>query len=332
MSANIDDLQKQINKLSAKYKKLKADRNNQDIRYDQILTELNNLYTMADNFDLNLSKIGKKNRLCYYDPSKEITYNFPDDVETIFITMVGGGGAGGVGFINDMYYYSGGGGGAGTSIVYQVVQICPGAIVKINVGKGGYNNGEYCCQSDNCSSCFSSSSNGADSGGNCNCQSNGRASTVQIICPDNQSINIIAKGGKHGHPNVNLLNYEIDVSGGENGVNSINTFLSGGNGSDGVITYPSQLQISGGGGGNSYFYQGGTGGGITDVSDNNLDNLNNSLLSRSTQYHNIIGDDGFYGSGGGGSIPLPKESLEKKINNKEKLSGSGGDGFVIIEF
>lgn len=339
MSTNADDLQKQMNKLTAKYKKLKADRIDQDIRYNQILTELNNLYFMADTFNLALNK---KRRICYYNPHiKDIIYKFPDDVETVFITMVGGGGAGGIGFINEMYYYSGGGGGAGASIVYQVIQICPGTKAKINVGRGGCNNGEYYCQYDNCSnrcfsSSFSTSSSSSTKSYNCDCPSNGQASTVQIICPGQsicpgQRINIVAEGGKHGHPNINLFNYELDVSGGAGGVNLLCTSLSGGNGQDGVITYPSQLQTSGGDGGNSYFNQGGTGGGCEDECDSCYVDSSSSTSSNS-QYYNITGCDGFYGSGGGGSIPLPKATLEKKINNEEKLCGNGGDGFIIIEF
>ena len=143
-------------------------------------------------------------------------------------------------------------------------------------------------------------------GGDLSKKKNGDVSRVKIFDSKNHLVNdIIVNGGKNGHPHTLT---DTSVDGGEIVMDPGAYIGDGTNGEDGSVTLPSQSNIRGGKGADSIFAPGGVGGGGN----------HNSIK--------FIGGDGLFGSGGGGSAPRGNPSLSAK------LSGNGGDGFVMIEF
>lgn len=341
---NVHFLQLQIDALTENYKKLLEKHHCENIRYKQIITELDNLYLIFEDHDDKVEKISDciKNgistanygRMVYTDTSKIHNLIIDADIEMLFLTIVAGGGAGGIGFVKDMYYFSGGGGGAGACYIKKPIKASKNTLLKIKVGKGGYLKG--CHKSEHgedsfveifhpqlsCTSCTSCTS------------SDSYSNTIHCCDCHNQRCELIlTKGGKNAHPNNNQVscylnnNNDIDmccveISGGKGGVNDFKCF-DGDDGGDGCVSVPSQFAASGGNGGCSCIYEGGCGGGNY---FNNGGAGGNYLSSSDRSGCMIIGSDGKFGSGGGGSAP------KINIDFKKKLSGYGGDGIVIIEW
>ena len=306
--SNLDDieyLQMQINNLNQKLTTLLSIKNVSDTRYQQIVSELDNIYTLVGNNYTNNNNNSETNntivcctqQLIFTDTSGEHTYVIDNsNTVMIFLTMVGGGGGGGIGYVDQFYYYSGGGGGAGSAVFKVPITVSLGTILKIKIGKGG----------DTCLNV------------------NGEKSYVKIIYPSGETNIIEVDGGLNGQPIINT-NSQInptlntDVTGGNGGSGTINA-LNGQNGDNGEIAVPSFPNPQSGDGGDSAFSQGGDGG-------SNLFSRG-GIGARSTDT-NRIGKHGKFGSGGGGS--LPRIITNQILSSGEVLSGLGGDGLVIIE-
>ena len=122
-----------------------------------------------------------------------------------------------------------------------------------------------------------------------------------------------AQGGKHGG------NQDINNKGGLGGGCGSNQMLGGYDGCVGSVSLSSVGKVFGGNGGNSAFEQGGFGGYQKNLFtiENDTDGYDHPDNSTNPQ-----GQDGYMGSGGGGSCP----------GLNDDLIGNGGNGFVIIEF
>lgn len=286
--------------------------NNMNIeRYKQLLKEIDNMYILLENVSTlkcecsggspidcpGESSTGtcSNTKIFKYKAQVQI-FSFPLNVTFAYISAVGGGGAGGVGFIKDMYYYSGGGGGAGSCIIKKPIKIVPNTIVKVIIGKGGV---------------ASKDEQDKQKGGD---------TIIEFIYPNGSTKIFILKGGWNGHPYFSevgkTLSNSIAVKPGEGGKDDCGlTFLSGSDGCPGTITIPSQIAACGGKGGSSLMGGGGKGGG-------NYFSSGGSGGKNSSD--NLYGENGEFGSGGGGSVP--------RFIHDSILSGNGGDGIVIIEW
>lgn len=216
-------------------------------------------------------------------------YIFPGgNIGCITITMVGGGGAGGHGCMKNGIFYAGGGGGAGGSCLKKPVIIVnpmkEELNIKTKIGIGGN----------------SSSLDGTDT-------------SVCIHVGEKLIFKHTAQGGKHGG------NQDNNNKGGKGGACGTNEMLGGYDGGAGSITLSSVGKVFGGNGGNSAFEEGGFGGYQKNFFkiDNDIDNYDHPDNSTNPQ-----GQNGYMGSGGGGSVP----------GLAPELIGNGGNGFVIIEF
>jgi len=285
-------LKENINSLTNELTKLK-------IHNHYLNDYINNI---MDNHIDNTGLCGCKNRLTssnsvlYTETNVIHEFIVPESVCIMFVTMVGGGGAGGIGCYDDQYYYSGGGGGAGACYIKKPIFVTPCTKIYIKVGMGGNINND-CCGQD----------------------------TYIEYTYCNETIKLVVCGGKNGNCDISIINKKlngisISVNGGSGG-QGIQIILNGNNGEPGQVSPPSNPYMSltfniaagrggnsimniGGKGGSNYFSSGGLGG-------NNV---------------NFIGQDGQFGSGGGGSAP------RMNIDCSMKLSGNGGNGLVILEY
>jgi hypothetical protein len=135
---------------------------------------------------------------------------------------------------------------------------------------------------------------------------------IELIYPCLKTEIIKVNGGQNSNT---LETYKNKIIKGGKGGDGYNKCFSGNNGEDGIISVPSFVSANGGNGGGSVFCNGGTGGG------NYV-----SLGGEGGNIHNLIGSNGKFGSGGGGSCP------RILIDKNNQLSGNGGNGFVIIEW
>lgn len=300
-------LKLQIEDSNIKYKQLLKQKNFADERYKQIVHELDNLYNLVGDNTSNTLNICNTSNSCkkclvFDEPGKCYTHTVECDAQYIFITMVGGGGAGGVGHVVGSYYYSGGGGGGSACIVNKPVKVGCGYILNIYVGVGGSQNP------------FQEAT----------------TSTIEIVSPYGDTVCVSAAAGSNAYPTMCC---EQNVCGGDGGssgtetteFNNINNNIinntnlinvaNGNNGQNGVTSIPSQMSAYGGKGGSTMLYTGGAGGGTYFASGGTG---GNSVV--------LIGQDGQYGSGGGGSAP------KSTVNKTEKVSGNGGDGVIIVQF
>lgn len=275
-------------------------------RYLQIINEIDNINllieTNSDKMSIQTSSNASTCGQClmFTDTTKVHKFIVEEDINIIWVTMVGGGGSGGIGCINGVTYYSGSGGGAGTTIIHKPIKVHKGATLLIKVGKGGTAN----TNCDGQSSSITIMSNGGEN-----------------IVKTNGGENIVeAPGGENGFPKVTNANIEPvtfieSVEPGSGGINILNLSFSGEDGDPGSISLPSQTVSNTGDGGNSSFFVGGNGG------QNSFE-----LGGRGGTSENLIGGDGQFGSGGGGSCP------KNHIDMNSQLSGNGGDGFVKLNW
>ena len=302
------------------------------------------IHLMKNNIiDINckLSKLNLKinqNSYLYTDVTKKHTLNIAENVKIIYITAIAGGGAGGIGFINGMYYYSGGGGGGGSCMVKKPIHVVEHTVININVGRGGsqmenIDGGDTIIEiiypnNDKDVLCIAGGKNACP--------------TKDIIINKNNYVNTSSNA------NSNL------VLGGTGGISSTTALFNGDVGNNGNISVPSQPIPTAGDGGSTIMSNGGSGVGNisllsqplsttgnrelnTTSNDNNIGNSSNYYLTgkggnnyfnkggRSGNIDHFTGEDGSYGSGGGGSYP------RYNINFNNKLSGNGGNRIVIIE-
>ena len=301
----------QIDDLTNKYFELVESKKCADERYKQILNELNYLYKLIENKSScdtsSSSYIPMCSPVCNQPTINQqpIIYSVPTGKEDeiivtdpnakfAIVNMVGGGGAGGIGYVNNQYYYGGGGGGGAASLVSKPIPVTVNTIITIYIGKGG------------------SQVTGQD----------GEASYAIFKYPDNKILTFKVNGGMNGHPLLSeIINLstprslnthsrdiqlqDMSVDGGGCGMTTVWAGIQGQPGIDGIITIPSQIPAIGSPGGASAFGEGGLGG------------MNN--------YDHIIGQNGTYGSGGGGSAP-------QLVIDETNVSGNGGDGLVTISF
>lgn len=260
-----DFLQQQINYLNCKIEKLTKKSEEDKIKYNSTINQINNMYDLIDN-GVNLLNINNgdccKCGTEFYETGKTHQYIAKCD-GIIYITAVGGGGSGGIGKVseNGTTYYSGGGGGSGACIIKRPYSVVAGAIISVTIGHGGD---------------AKMDKHGQD--------------TVITITSGGKTETIIVCGGSNGNPNC--VNGDDCVNGGIGGKSDVPLF-SGSNGQDGLISIPSMPSVIGGNGGGSIFYSGGQGG------SNYFGNGGNGGNSS-----NLSGSDGRFGSGGGGSIPI----------------------------
>lgn len=224
------------------------------------------------------------------DPTKPTLWQPPcNETKMLFVTMVGGGGAGGVGIASNFYFYGGGGGGAGACLIKKPIELRPRAMVYISVGKGGT----------------------SDPGGYCH----GGETIIEIRYNGITEIRLIVAGGANGSPTKDSSGPGISTSGGTGGSSATVSIFAGANGENGTVSIPSQAFAQSGSGGASALASGGRGGGNYISPGGNGGNESD-----------VCGQDGNYGSGGGGSCP--RHNLDGVV----KLSGNGGNGMVLIEF
>lgn len=309
MCRDIYFLQNRVNYLNDRYSRLKYAQRRTNRRYKKIMDEI---YDIAEDVEANNENIvsmssqescvGQTNRI-YLDNCKKVTkIKICIDIRVIFVSMAGGGGAGGIGCVRGNKYISGGGGGSGMCCIKKPINVKKGYTLKVKVGSGG-----------------SSMKN-----------INGRDTYIKVYgkCKHKYIGTITACGGQNGNPTINhIYSSDMDVpfNGGKtmtcnedsNQVDDTNTINLSNDGQDGQLTFPSQTALCAGDGGNNVFFEGGAGG----------SNIFNSGGTRGIyEEDKYNGEDGNFGSGGGGSCP------RLGLEDKEKLSGSGGNGFVLIEW
>jgi len=306
-NCDVNLLQDQINALNINYLELVNKQKSDTDRYKQIIDELNTLYELIENKNDQINNLinnttkpqvancisgtNTPNTTILTCTNKVHKIVVNPAAEFIFITIVAGGGAGGIGFIKNMYYYSGGGGGAGACFIKKPIQVKKNYMLHIKIGKGGD---------------IVSGKNGEDSYVKV-IDSHGKCEYKMVVC-----------GGKNGYPSYNMVTCDtknISVNGGLGG-SSCTPCYSGNDGCPGQISVPSQFASHGGNGGCSHFGDGGDGGG----------NHFNCGGSGGNYKDAMCGQDGQYGSGGGGSAP------KINTNSNIKKSGNGGDGMAIIEW
>ena len=247
---------------------------------------------------------------CYTLTNTTYIYSFYNDLDSkkmIYLTGASGGGAGGIGNIKGMYFISGGGGGAGCAISNYPLYLEPSCILTVKIGKGG----------------------------NAKLMEHGNRTYIQIT--DIEGViykSTILEGGKNGLPSYQMVksqntnastskNCHVIINdriclGGLGGKIQLTCANNGNSGDPGILGLPSQNVSTGGCGGNSFFDQGGNGGG-------NLVAPGGFGGNKGPCKFNILGSNGFWGSGGGGSCPLSNF-------DRPQLSGNGGDGFVKLDF
>ena len=284
-----------------------------------LVNHINNLYDIMDgNYIklINIPKCPQSKSIVITDYSKISNIIVEEDYKTVFVTAIAGGGAGGFGFVDNFYFYSGGGGGAGACCIKKPYPVKKGSIINVKIGKGGSAHNKI----------------------------NGDNTQVTIYYTKDETYECLLNGGENGHPklcdnisqtnittvngqknitmandqkNITIVNDQpctIQVDGGQGGTNHTD-LLKGESGFSGNIALPSNIRAIGGNGGSTFMYEGGNGGGNYFHQGGASGNINT-----------IIGSDGLYGSGGGGSAP------KSNLNFEEKISGIGGNGIVIMEF
>jgi hypothetical protein len=285
----------------------------------------------------------------FYDPSESvITYNqlvidtsgiypFPNGVDTVYISGVGGGGGGGAG--NGLFniFASGGGGGSGGSIYKYPIQVIDVSFTVV-IGNGGLG-----------------TSTGGTFGGN------GSITTISYYLTNNLIKTIYLGGGGGGQGGQFDGFTPVNGNGGAGGsvsfiqepvnanflvapvANNTSLFksaetINAQTGSNGIFIYPFILGSSGGAGAtgpspnprNGYsggdcngFFKGGSGGiGFTDgikIYEGGGGGAGSIFANGANGGNNQpVFLDGSYGSGGGGGSGFK--------------SGNGGNGRVIIEW
>ena len=293
---NTDFIQNQINILNKSYAEIINELKQGSNNYLTVINEITNINDTIDELKLNIYNCCnpktdtcckcENGKIVYTDITKTHIFVIDFDITCIFITMVGGGGAGGVGCVKGMYYYSGGGGGSGGALIRRPIQVTKGTIINITVGKGSD------IRFDNF-------------GGN---------TTVELVYPNGDKETIVVYGGENGKPVCDDTENPPNVTGGKGG-EGISCNLKGCDGDDGTISLPSYISANGGNGGSSIFFKGGNGG-----------SSYFTIGGKGGDIDNLLGSNGYLGSGGGGSCP------KSIIDITTRISGLGGDGIVIIEW
>lgn len=237
-----------------------------------------------------------------------VEWTVPTGVTQITIEAWGAGGAGG--FAGDYDRERPTGGGGGGAYAKSTVNVIPGSILNVTVGRGGEN------------------PNGTARDGENSTVKNGSTTLVS------------AEGGK----SVDGKNNESGAQGGQ-AANSIGTTkYSGGDGGNGDMGASSGAYSAGGGGGGAAGTEGDGGNGGNGEGRNSGgargnagagDEMNSIAGDGGKGYYSIVstgsGEDGFnYGGGGGGSTGYIISGL---INiNSNHAGGKGGDGYIRISY
>lgn len=234
-----------------------------------------------------------------------VEWTVPTGVTQITIEAWGAGGAGG--FAGDLDRERPTGGGGGGAYAKSTVNVIPGSILNVTVGRGGEN------------------PNGTARDGENSTVKNGSTTLVS------------AEGGK----SVDGKNNESGAQGGQT-ANSIGTTkYSGGNGGNGDKGASSGAYSAGGGGGGAAGTEGDGGNGGNGEGFNSGgargnagagDEMNSIAGDGGKGYYSIVstgsGEDGFnYGGGGGGST-----GYIFGLINSNHAGGKGGDGYIRISY
>jgi hypothetical protein len=210
---------------------------------------------------------------------------------TISYTIVGGGGAGGIGFAIKHYYIYGGGGAAGDGVT-GIRNVCENEIWKIIIGKGG------------------------DS----KCGTNGKPTILENngskYC---DKLKISVNGGKNGSPSSDVIHIVTSMGDEElceyfESYNANKLVCGGENSLDDILNEQTKSGNSGGVGTISVTSSPGDGG-YTSLT---------GFHGKSGCTNNLIGCDGKFGSGGGGSSSVNFSS------DSTKYSANGGNGYLLI--
>lgn len=256
-------------------------------------------------FCLFLSTAQAQNVTEFNAAGTTVEWTVPTGVTQITIEAWGAGGAGGFAGDQDRERPTGGGGGG--AYAKSTVNVIPGSILNVTVGRGGEN--PYGTARD------------------------GENSTVK-----NGSTTLVsAEGGK----SVDGKNNAQGAQGGQ-AANSIGTTkYSGGNGGNGDMGASSGAYSAGGGGGGAAGTEGDGGNGGNGEGFNSGgargnagagDEMNSIAGDGGKGYYSIAstgsGEDGFnYGGGGGGST-----GYKFGIINSNHAGGKGGDGYIRISY
>jgi len=294
MNDNIDFMQNQINNINNSYKEIINEILIENNRYKILVDEVNNINEKIDDIEIKLIESGcsiQYDGTCNHGCGKMIY----TDVTKINVFVVEHD-------IEFLYLTMVAGGGAGGI----------GFVDGIFYYSGGGGGGGSCIINKPISVTKGTILHiKVGSGGDSKSGRHGSDSYVEILYTTHKKEIILTSGGANGHPTKDM---DHDVSGGCGGHSHLCMF-DGCNGHPGETSIPSHGCSKGGCGGTSIFYKGGNGGGNyfgTGGKGGTIDR--------------IVGENGKYGSGGGGSCP------KLIIDPTERLSGNGGDGVVIIEW
>lgn len=287
---NIDFIQNQINKLNNTYVEIYNELKLENKRYEQIYNEINNIYTIidCDNPSICCSNPEDQLNIC-----NKIVYTDTTNIKSYKIEE---------NICMILVTMVAGGGAGGIGFIKDMFYY-----------SGGGGGAGSCCIKKPIHVVIGTILNiKVGKGGNLNTNMNGEDSYIEFIHPSGKKTTLVTVGGNNGYSSLLM---ELNVDGGKGGKSDLCGVFDGCDGSNGTISIPSAFSAVGGNGGSSIFYKGGNGGG---------NYFNNGGLGG--DIINIIGQDGQFGSGGGGSAP------KSNIDITQKLSGNGGDGMVIIEW
>lgn len=294
---NLDFVQYEINTINDSFKEVINELKIENEKYKITINEINNIHDTIDNILIKINNCNCNNNcnsncvnICNCDCKKKI-YTDTTQSHTLVINND----------IKFIYLTMVGGGGAGGV----------GFVKNIYYYSGGGGGSGACVINKPISVTIGTIITiTVGKGSDARYDLKGGDTFIEILYPDLRKEVILVNGGKNGNP---LIECNQSVKGGEGGSNYLCIF-KGCNGHDGLISLPSYACANGGNGGSSCFYKGGNGGSSYFNSGGN----GGCIV-------NLLGENGVFGSGGGGSCP------KSKINLECRISGCGGDGIVIIE-
>jgi len=285
---------------SAHYQHLSSSLNSVHEKVEQLTRELNSLKSKLSALDgsvvspapvmpvstnVQTKLLGMKSH-CIFGPVSTVL-DLSSDIGNIegnlvFVTLVGGGGAGSSGMAGGQVIRRSGSGGGAGETIHRRIISLYGCTGKLIITAGA----------------------GGDSS-----SPNGGYTSVEPEMIDHSRSPIVAHGGLGGSISES---FSTGGEGAKSETYKMASVFDGQDGQDGQEQdLPGPVSIQGGSGGSSYFAQGGFGGYAHYVKDA----LEKTVPSPK-------GQDGSFGSGGGGSIPGISSSM----------IGKGGHGFVIVEY
>jgi hypothetical protein len=288
MNQNIDFIQQQLNMISTSYLEVIKELHIDNNRYSTLINEINNITEEINDFKMPLLNTGTEHDNC---ECCKMIYTDTTQIHKYVIKND----------IKFIYLTMVGGGGAGGIGFIQNMYYYSG---------GGGGSGACVINKPICVEIGTIIKIKVGKGSDARFDLCGENTYVEILYPNLTKITVCASGGRNGRPS-SIEDPNVD---GGCGGKSYLCMLKGCRGKDGTISLPSYTSANGGDGGSSIFYKGGDGG-CSYFSDGGLGGT----------VTNLLGENGKFGSGGGGSCP------KSNIDRTNRISGLGGDGVVIIE-